>query len=205
LNSTTGTISNLYSNILAVNNNNTQRATNDIFEVCTSSTSKNTSVFGPINTSNSALSWFINQNRAANFPTLNVNGSSSISTNLCIGSTSMRTSSDKLNVSTTSTGPYLFFNDGGTLGTYDTTNSIVPWFVEMSGYGRFDRISCINEQIDNDIITSNTYYVSLTTPKLTLLTSTANITVYLTILMPSRCLNNLFEFRVLNNPSVQFL
>jgi hypothetical protein len=41
LTSTTGAINDLYSNILAVNNNNTRRATNDIFEVCTSSSTGN--------------------------------------------------------------------------------------------------------------------------------------------------------------------
>ena len=55
----TGIINNLYSNILAINNDNTRRSTNDIFEVVTSSTGNylyynNTSIFGHINTSNSA-------------------------------------------------------------------------------------------------------------------------------------------------------
>jgi hypothetical protein len=113
LNSTNGIISNLYSNILAVNNNNVQRATNDIFEVATSSTGNylyynNTSIFGHINTSNSALSWYIDSNGLSSFKSLNVSGVSSTS-NLCIGSSSMRTASDKLNVSLSSTGPYLFF------------------------------------------------------------------------------------------------
>ena len=35
----TGIVNNLYSNILAINNNNTRRSTNDIMEVCTSPTS----------------------------------------------------------------------------------------------------------------------------------------------------------------------
>ena len=73
-----------------------------------------------VNTSNSALSWSINSSGSASFPSLSVNGTSSTSTNLCIGSSSMRTSTDKLNVSTTSTGSYMFFNDEGTLGTYNT-------------------------------------------------------------------------------------
>ena len=135
ISSLTGTINNLYSNIIAVNNDNTQRATNDIFEVCTSPTTgnylyyNNTSVCDHINTSNSNLSWYINQNGSAQIPsintttanittdnvgTLNVSRTASIATNLCINSTSMRTISDKLNVSLSSTGPYLFFNDGGT-------------------------------------------------------------------------------------------
>ena len=76
LTSTTGTITNLYSNILAVNNNNTRRATNDTFEVATSSTGnyihyKNTSFFGHINVTNSALSWYIDSNGLSNFRSVN--------------------------------------------------------------------------------------------------------------------------------------
>ena len=65
-------------------------------------------------------------------------------------------------------------------------------------------ISYINEQIDNEIVTSTMYYVSLSTKKLTILAATSNMTVNLSILMPSYCLNNIFEFRVLTSPSVTF-
>ena len=128
ISSLTGTINNLCSNILSINNGTALRASNDLFNVSISSTGNylyynNSSVFGHINTSNSASSWSINSSGLGSFPSLNVNGTSSIATNLCIGSSSMRTSTDKLNVSTTSTGPYLFFNDGGTLGTYNTNTS----------------------------------------------------------------------------------
>ena len=126
LNSTTGTINNLYSNILAVNNNNTQRAVNDIFEVATSSTGNylyynNSSVFGFINTSNSASSWSINSSGSATFPSLN-SGVSSIST-LAIGSPSVRGSGDLLTVSVTSTGNYIYLNNGGVLGGYNATGN----------------------------------------------------------------------------------
>ena len=150
ISSLSGSINDLYSNILAVNNNNnTRRATNNIFEVCTSSTGNylyynNTSVFGHINTSNSALSWSINSSGLGSFPSLNINGTSSIVTNLCIGSSSMRTSTDKLNVSTTSTGSYMFFNDGGTLGTYNTNTSLFPWFIEIDGDTKSKSIYLVN-------------------------------------------------------------
>jgi hypothetical protein len=136
----------------------------------------------------------------------------------------MRTASDKLNVSLSSTGPYLFFNDGGTLGTYNTNTSSFPWFVELDGDSTFqsvntttlastngtvtnlnsDRISYKNEQLDNDIITSNTYSVSLSTKKLTILAPTNSMTVNLSILMPSYSLNNIFEFRNISSHSVIF-
>ncbi len=75
-NDTTGNIINrLFTNILAINNNNTRRSVNDIFECCTSSTSNylyynNSSTFGFINTSNSASSWFINSSGAATIPSI---------------------------------------------------------------------------------------------------------------------------------------
>ena len=90
--------------------------------------------------SNSALSWFINSSGSAQFPSLNVSSVSSTS-NLCIGSSSMRTSTDRLNVSLSSTGPYLFFNDGGTLGTYNTNTSSFPWFVELDGDATFQSVN----------------------------------------------------------------
>ena len=48
------------------------------------------------------------------------------------------------------------------------------------------------------------YYVSLSTKKLTILAASSNMTVNLSILMPSYCLNNLFEFRVVTSPSITF-
>ena len=101
----------MYSNILAVNNNNhTRRATNDIFEVATSSTGNyiyynNSSVFGHINTNNSISSWYIDSNGSASFPSLNVSGVSS-TLNLAVGSPSIGGSGDLLTVSVTPTGDY---------------------------------------------------------------------------------------------------
>ena len=70
LTSTTGSITNLYSNILSINNGNALRSINDLFNVSISSTGnylyyKNSSVFGHINTSNSASSWSINSSGSA--------------------------------------------------------------------------------------------------------------------------------------------
>jgi hypothetical protein len=72
----TGTINNLYSNILAINNNNTRRSTSNILEVATNSTSNylyynNSSTFGHINTTDSNMSWFINSSGSATIPTIN--------------------------------------------------------------------------------------------------------------------------------------
>jgi lactam utilization protein B len=98
----------------------------------------------------------------------------------------------------------MFFNDGGTLGTYDTNNSIFPWFVEMSGYGKFNEVSYKNEQVDNNIITTAVNNVSTTTKKLTLMACSTSMTVNMNILMPSNCLNNIFEFRVITPQPITF-
>ena len=74
----------------------------------------------------------------------------------------------------------------------------------MTGYGKFTEISYKNEQVDNNIITSASYNLSLTTKKMTLLACTTAMTVNLTILMPSNCNNNIFEFRVLTSASITF-
>ena len=111
----------------------------------------------------------------------------------------MRSNNDLLNASSSSTGPYLFIGGDYTIGTYNTNNSTFPWFIEMDGDSTFqsvntttlastngtvtnlnsDRISYKNEQLDNDIITSNTYSVSLSTKKLTILAPTNSMTVNL--------------------------
>ena len=96
--STTGSINNLYSNILSINNGTALRSSNDLFNVSVSPTTgkylyyNKSSVFGHRNTSNSALSWFINSSGSASFPSLN-SGVSSIST-LDVGSPSIRGSGD---------------------------------------------------------------------------------------------------------------
>ncbi len=75
-NDTTGNIINrLFTNILAVNNNNTRRSVNDIFEVSTTRTGNylyynNSSTFGHINTTNSNFSWFINSSGALTIPSI---------------------------------------------------------------------------------------------------------------------------------------
>jgi hypothetical protein len=212
--STTGTITNLYSDILAVNNNNTRRASNDIFEVATNSTGNylyynNTSVFGHINTSNSALSWYIDSNGLSSFKSSNVSGTSSIGTNLCIGSSGMRTSSDKLNVSLSSTGSYLFFNDGGTLGLYNTDSLSFPWFVEVDGDASFQSVSTPHLKATGKIKrervvdSSNIYNVTNSTTSLTYLTDSGGLIVNLNVLDASNNFN-MYEFRCTAANNVRF-
>jgi hypothetical protein len=126
-NDTTGNIINrLFTNILAINNNNSRRSVNDIFEVATSSTGNylyynNSSTFGYINTSNSTNSWFINQNGNLNIPVITTPSGTITSLTSTSGSinnlysnilsinngTALRSANDLFNVSISSTGNYL--------------------------------------------------------------------------------------------------
>ena len=78
ISSQTGTINNLYSNILSINNGNALRSSNHLFNVSASPTTgnyldnNNSSVFGHINTYNSTSSWSINSSGSASFPSLMV-------------------------------------------------------------------------------------------------------------------------------------
>jgi hypothetical protein len=59
----------------------------------------------------------------------------------------MRTSSDKLNVSLSSTGPYLFFNDGGNTSSF-------PWFVELDGDSTFQSVNTTTLASTNGTVTN---------------------------------------------------
>ena len=88
--------------IQSIINGNALRSSNDLFNVSVSPTTGNylyynhSSIFGHINTSNSASSWSINSSGSATFRSLN-SGVSSIST-LAVGSSSVRGSGDLLTV-----------------------------------------------------------------------------------------------------------
>ncbi len=116
LSSTSGSITNLYSNILSINNGNSLRSANDLFNVSINSSGNylyynNSSVFGHINTSNSASSWSINSSGLASFPSL-TSCVSSISS-LAVNSSSVRGSGDLITVSVTPTGNYIYLNNEG--------------------------------------------------------------------------------------------
>ena len=58
--------------------------------------------------------------------------------------------------SISSTGPYLFIASDATIGTYDTNNSIYPWFVEMDGDAKFESINCQNTTTTSKLRVTNT-------------------------------------------------
>ena len=265
LNSTTGIITNLYSNILTINNNNTQRSSNDIFEAAISSTGNyiyynNSSVFGHINVTNSNNSWYIDNNALAKVTKLSVNSAlrssndlfnvSASSTshylyynsdsifghintnslynwyinslgvcslqNLCIGSANMRTGTDRLNVSLSNTGSYMFFNDGGTLGTYNTTNSSFPWFIELDGDSSFQSVNSpiistphlkATGKIRRDRVmdSAQTYNVTNSTTSLTYLTAGSSNTLVINLNALDESNNyNMYEFRCTSAGTIQF-
>ena len=165
-----GIINNLYSSILAINNNNTRRSTNDILEVATSSTGNylyynNSSTFGFINTSNSNFSWFINSSGSATIPSI-ITPSGTITTltsttgtittltsttgtinNLYSNilsinnGTSLRSVNDLFNVSISSTGNYLYYNNSSVFGHINTSNSALNWSVNSSGLASFPSLT----------------------------------------------------------------
>ncbi len=138
-----GSITNLYSNILSINNSTALRSANDLFNVSISSTGNylyynSSSVFGHINTSNSALSWSIN-NGSASFPSL-TSGVSSISS-LAVNSSSVRGSGDLMTVSVSPTGNYIYLNNSSTFGHINTSNSDLSWFINQNGSANFPSLN----------------------------------------------------------------
>jgi hypothetical protein len=139
-----------------------------------------------------------------NVTTLNVSGTGTI-TKLSINS-SMRSNNDLFNCSTSSTGPYLFIGGDATIGTYDTNNSIYPWFIEMDGDAKFNSINCTNTTTTSKLTVTNTKQnISTSTSSgFDLTTSTAQI-IYLSYSGESQFINfaalgpdynfNIYEFR----------
>ena len=114
----------------------------------------------------------------------------------------MRTSTDKLNVSLSSTGPYMFFNDGGTLGTYNTNTSSFPWFIEMSGLGSFQNVNCKKltvENIKSKTIVMNTVYemdLLTTSPQMIYLNSASDSIFFYLNALGESCYFNIYKFRL---------
>ena len=203
--------SNALAKVTKLSVNSTLRSSNDLFNVSASSTSHYLyynldSVFGHINT-NSLYNWYINASGICSLQ------------NLCIGSANMRTSTDRLNVSLSSTGSYMFFNDGGTLGTYNTSNSRFPWFIELDGDASFQSVNSasVNSasistshlkatgkiKCERVVDSATTYNVTNSTTSLTYLTGGGNIIVNLNALDESNNYN-MYEFRCTGAASVQF-
>ena len=121
----------------------------------------------------------------------------------------MRTGTDRLNVSLSNSGPYLFFNDGGTLGTYDTNTSSFPWFIELDGDSSYKSVSTPHLKVTGKIKcerivdSTNTYNVNNNTTSLTYLSGSGGIIVNLNTLDASNNFN-MYEFRCTDAASVRF-
>jgi len=108
-----------------------------------------------VNTSDS----LINKNYVDNkFTTLlsannNFTGSNSFSNNLYSNNLSinnnstLRSASDLLEISINPTGSYLYFNNAGTLGIYDTVHSSFNWLINLNGLGTFTTLNSTNATI----------------------------------------------------------
>ena len=142
-----------------------------------------------------------------NVGTLNVSGTATIN-KVSINST-IRSSNDLLNVSSSSTGPYLFIGSDCTIGTYNTNNSSFPWFIEMDGDATFQSISTPHLKATGKIKrervvdSSNIYNVTNSTTSLTYLTDSGGLIVNLNVLDASNNFN-MYEFRCTAANNVRF-
>jgi hypothetical protein len=71
-----------------------------------------------------------------------------------------------------------FFNDGGTLGLYNTDSSSFPWFVEVDGDSTFQSVNCNNLSVKN----TKQQATKTSVPTFTLSTSSPQMT-YLNFLI----------------------
>ena len=95
----------------------------------------------------------------------------------------MRNNNNLFNCSTSSTGPYLFIANDATIGTYDTNNSIYPWFIEMDGDAKFNSINLTKGNIQtNDSFNVYSNTISSITSSKTL--GLSNITGDIIVLEP---------------------
>ena len=187
-----------------------------------------TATLGAFNVNDSTFPWLINMSGLGSFRTittttanittdnvgtLNVSGTATIN-KVSINST-MRSSNDLLNVSSSSTGPYLFVGGDITIGTYDTNTSSFPWFVEMDGDATFSTVNSptistphlkATGKIKRERVvdSANTYNVTNSTTSLTYLTGSGTVTINLNVLDASNNYN-MYEFRCTGADNVRFI
>ncbi len=127
----------------------------------------------------------------------------------------MRSTNDLLNVSSSSTGPYLFIGGDITIGTYNTNNSTFPWFVEMDGDATFSTVNSPSISTsylrttgkikrERVVDSANAYNVTNSTTSLTYFTGSGTVTIYLNALDVSNNFN-MYEFRCTAADTVRFI
>jgi hypothetical protein len=138
-NSSSGNIiDRLFSTVLSINNGNTRRNLANYFECGMGQTTPyiyydNSGKFGSVNTNDSSLNWNIALNSVFTIKTINsvdatITGNGIVnnlySNILAINNgNSRRSTNDILEVATSSTGNYLYYNNSSTFGRINTTNS----------------------------------------------------------------------------------
>jgi len=203
------------------------RAGNDIMNISLSNNGSyiyfnDSATLGAFNANDSTFPWLINMSGLGSFRTvttttanittdnvgtLNVSGTATIN-KVSINST-LRSSNDLLNVSSSSTGPYLFIGNDITIGTYNTNNSTFPWFIEMDGDSTFQSVSTPHLKATGKIKrervvdSANIYNVTNSTTSLTYLTGSGGMIVNLNTLDASNNFN-MYEFRCTAAGTVQF-
>ena len=69
---------------------------------------------------------------------------------------SLRSANNLLEVSLSPTTSYMYFNNAGTLGIYDTIHSTFNWYINLAGLGSFTTINATNATLNN--LNSTTIY-----------------------------------------------
>ena len=78
-----------------------------------------------------------------------------------VNSTQLRSSSDIFELSINPTGSYLYFNNAGTIGVYNTTNNSFPWYIDINGSSILPSISSTTLNISgSSIFTNLPYYIN---------------------------------------------
>ena len=238
------TITTLYSSTLGINCSSSLRATGDLLEVSVSPTGSylyfnSSGRLGAYNTTNSTFPWYIDiTGGLGSFITVNSTNatltnlySSSLSVN---AGSSLRSALDIMEVGISPTGSYLYFNNSGTIGVYNTTLLNSPWYITVSGTASIPTVNSTNVNTTNATITNSTitnstitnstittstvsktimsalyntfaiYNMTINSPSFILLASTYNMTVQMNVLSDSSAFNCIYEFRCTNSSTVTF-
>ena len=122
-----GTTPTLLSNLQEIDqaiNNDPQFATTITNLIATKSALSSNNIFtGQLNTFNNLLATNI------------------VCSSCSVNSNSLRSAADIWEASISSTGSYIYFNNAGTIGIYNTTNNSFPWYITIAGLALLPSIS----------------------------------------------------------------
>jgi len=155
---------NLYSKNLSINSPSFRTST-DFFNVSLTPSTAYVYIdafltLGVYNPTNNTNPWNICATGLGTFTTINSTTGTFqnlFSNTLSVNSnSSLRAASNLLEVSLSPTSSYMYFNNAGTLGIYDTIHSTFNWYINLAGLGSFTTINATNATLNN--LNSTTMY-----------------------------------------------